>query len=280
MNVRINHLIAVLLADGSVDKKRNTVSFTEDKDLVQNFIQEFQEINNFKIDWKVDLQKNSMRARAYNKKLVTLLLEKVQTFRTRPFNVHPITSEKNVGGIEPKPVIPKTCFNNLREAREFIKYYASCDGGPEFSIYKRKSGQIQLHIGIKIGCKNSFLRRQILKLLKKFEIEGQERQDGIVIRSVEMIAKFNKMIGFLEASKVRRGERFKGFSKNNVVKLMLMCSLLTKMGNWINKNFTTLNELENFLVACLNLINKREKKKLLEFLKAKLNTEIEIDSIF
>jgi hypothetical protein len=270
-------LIAVLLADGSVDKKRNTVSFTEDKDLVERFIKEFQEINGLKINWKMDLQRNSLRARAYSKELVTLLLKEVSIFRTRPFNIHPISSEKRTE-TKPKPRIPKVCLTNLEVAREFLKYYISCDGGPEFSVYRRKSGQIQLHVGVKIGCKNSFLRKQLLELLKKFGIEGLEKQDGIIIRSAKSIAQFEKEIGFLEESKVRKGKRFKGFSKNNVVKLMLLCSLLTKQGNWINKNFTTLSELENFLLICLNLIKSREKGKLLEFLKTKTGMEININS--
>lgn|GEM_PF-5377503 len=269
-------MIAVLLADGSVDKKRNTVTFTEEKDLVKRLVKEFQEINGLQIDWKIDLQKNSMRARAYNKKLVTLLLTIVKTFRTRPFNVHPISSEKN-RETEPKPTIPEVCFRNLELAKEFLKYYASCDGGPEFSIYRRRSGQIQLHTGIKIGCKNSFLRKQLLKLLKKCGIEVQVKVDGIVIRSAENVTKFCKEIGFLEESKIRRGKRFKGFSKNDVVKLILLCSLLTKKGNWINKSFMTLNEIEKFLVVCLNLIKNRKKKELLKFLKTKLDMEIKVN---
>jgi hypothetical protein len=276
--MKVYKLIAVILADGSIDEKRNTVSFVEDPEVVKRLTIEFQQINGLVVQWKTDVQGNSLRARAYSKGLVRLLLKEVSMFRTRPFDVHPISKEIKTG--IPQPKIPDICFQSLDIAQQFLKYYASCDGGPEFSIYKRKNGKLQLHMGIKIGCKNQFLRKQLLELLKRIGVEGIEKQNGIVVRSIKSILRFKEKIGFLEESKVRRGRRFKGFHKNDVVKLMILCSLLTKEKKWINKSFASIEELEDFLLRCLKLIEKKEEKELINFLEKTIGVKTNVDSIF
>lgn len=277
--MRLNCLAAVILADGSIDKKRYTVSFTEGKELVERFVSEFKEINGLEVEWKTEPQINSVRARAYSKDLVNLLLGKVEVSRTRPFNKFPFNPQNRSSEI-PRPKIPKECFENIEEAREFLKCYTSCDGGPEFSIYRRSSGQLQITMGIKIGCKNPFLKRQIGELLEKLGINFREVNDGIEIRRGEDLKKFNDKIQFFEESKVRRSTRFNGFSKNEVIKLFLLCSFLSKIGNWINKNFKTAEELESFLKECIILIKQKDNQNLQGLLKIKLNKNIEIDPVF
>lgn len=279
MNVRINGLAAVILADGSIDKRRWTVSFTEGKELVERLTQEFKEINGIKVEWKTEPQINSFRARAYSKNLANALLEKISISRTRPFDKFPFNPENKSSEI-PQPKIPKECFEDLEEAREFLKCYVSCDGGPEFSVYRRNSGQLQIAMGIKIGCKNPFLKEQIGELLQKFKINFRKVPDGIEIRRGEDFKKFDDEIKFFEETKVRRSEKWKGFPKNGMIKLFLMCSLLTQIGNWINRNFNTTEELENFLKECLILIKGKDKQNLRELLKTKLKKEIDIDAIF
>ena len=46
--MRIIKLIAVILADGSVDKKRYTISFTEDERVVKRLVKEFNEFEDIK----------------------------------------------------------------------------------------------------------------------------------------------------------------------------------------------------------------------------------------
>ncbi len=279
MTTKIISLAAVLLADGSIDIKRNTVSFTEDEELVARFIKEFHEIDGIEIKWKTNPHRNSLRARAYNKKLVHLLLEKSPTYRTRSWRVHPTSKTKHKSG-GPKPTIPLECFQNREEARNFLRYYTSCDGGPQFSIYKRKNGYIQLDMGIKIGCKNSFLRKQLLRLLEIFSIQAEEKENGILIKSSRSILKFAKEIGFLEESKIRKSKRFNGFKKNDLIKLMLICSELTKRGNWINKNFKTISDLEKFLITLLNYIKTSQISQLNQFLTKRLGPKFQIDSLY
>jgi hypothetical protein len=277
--VRINCLAAVILADGSIDKKRYTVSFTEAKELVERLVQDFKKIDNLEVKWKVEPQGKSVRARAYSKVLTNLLLERIGISRTRPFNKFPFNPENKTSEI-PQPKIPRECFENLEEAREFLRYYASCDGGPEFSSYKRSSGQLQIDMGIKIGCTNPYLKEQLGRLLQKFKINFRKVADGIEISRAEDLSKFDKEIRFLEESKVRKSKRFDGFLKNDVIKLFLICSLLSKNGNWINKNFKSVKKLDNFLKETLILIKEKDKESLKKLLKIKLKKEINVDSLF
>lgn len=55
ITIRVYQLLAVILADGSVDfGARYTISFTEDPDLVNRFVKEFRNVENFQIEWKVE----------------------------------------------------------------------------------------------------------------------------------------------------------------------------------------------------------------------------------
>lgn len=276
MTVRTYNLIAVILADGSVDKKRYTVSFTEDEELVKSLIKEFKEIDGIKIDWKIEPQINSCRARAYSKKLVGQLLSFTESFRTRPYNVHPKDPIEYNNPEYPKVKIPDECFKNIENARGFLRHYVSCDGGPEFSVYVRRDRNlIQIHYGIKIGCKNPSLRKQLGKLFKFFQVRTRERDDGLVIENMKNILLFKRKIGFLETTKVRRGKFLRGFYKNDVIKLIILCGVLTQKGTWINKNFESTENLKTFLLNCIRLIKDNQTNNLLDLLFQRLGVNIE-----
>ena len=127
--MRIIKLIAVILADGSVDKKRYTISFTEDERVVKRLVKEFNEFEDIKLKWKLDKQINSYRARVYSKKLTNLLYTYSPSFRMRAYSKHPI-HPTNSNQDMPPTKIPKTCFSNKKSITEFLKYYITCDGGP------------------------------------------------------------------------------------------------------------------------------------------------------
>jgi hypothetical protein len=270
--MRIIKLIAVLLSDGSVDLKRYTVSFTEDKDVVMRLIEEFNEIGNIKLNWKVDKHVNSYRARVNSKKLVNLLTEFTPSFRMRAFNTHPRNPEKLEDSQFPPTKIPDECFSG-ENARQFLKYYATCDGGPEFSVYKRNDRDIiQLHMGIKIGCNNPKIKNQIHGIFRILDLNPIEKDTGFIIKNLTEIRRFHETIGFLEESKVRRGKLFKGFAKNDVVKMMILCGLLREKSNWFNKNFKSIEESNNFLIECIKRINN--KQELNSFVEGRLNISL------
>ncbi len=267
-------LIAVLLADGSIDKNRYTVSFTEDKDVVEKYTKNFSEINGIKLNWKLDAQENSMRARVYSKNLCEFLYQKISSFRTRPIGIHPTTLIQQPTIEEqqhPKITLPGFIINDKENALTFLQAFATCDGGPEFSVYERNGNILQLHMAIKIGCDNPSLRKQILDMLKSMEINSRERKDGITIKKLSEIRKFYEKIGFLNESKVRRGKLLKGFRKNDVVKLMLICGKLSEEGQWINRNFENKESFQGFLKDCMNtLVNSSEKDLPISGIQSKL----------
>lgn len=247
--MRITKLVAVLLSDGSIDEKRNTVSFTESKDIVEKLVREFQQINGLVINWKVDKQKNSYRARAYSKKLVNLLKKHLESFRTRPYNIHPKSTKKPKDKRYPNIKIPNEIIDDKEKLRNFLQYYCTCDGGPIVSVYKRSNrGLIQIDYGIKIGCKNPTLRYQLKRFLKVFNIKANEKPDGLEIGNLKGIKIFSKEIKFLEESKVRRGKLFNGFKKNDVLNLIIFCGNLSSKSFWINKNYKNIDDLKRFLL--------------------------------
>ena len=267
-------LIAVILSDGSVDLKRHTVSFVEDRKVVERLIQEFKVVNNIDLNWKVDMQKNSLRARVYSKKLVDYLLKFSPSFRTRMYNRHPINPTGRKDNQYPNTKIPQNFLMNTKKIKLFIRYFATCDGGPEFSVYERKDNTcIQLHVGIKIGCDNPIIKKQLYLMLKAIGINANIKKDGISIRKMSEIERFHKLIGFLDESFVRRGILFKGYAKNDVVKLMILCGNITKQKPiWITKNFLSLDEIKKFLLNCIKIINKQQELR--KFLNQKLNIKL------
>jgi len=53
---------------------------------------------------------------------------------------------------------------------------------------------------------------------------------------------------------VRRGKLFRGFPKNDVVSLMILCRKVSLKNQWIAGKFGRSEELEAFLRACINAI--------------------------
>jgi hypothetical protein len=172
--------------------------------------------------------------------------------RTRKFETYPKSARKETG--YPRIKLPREIFEDQKTGRDFLRYYSTCDGGPEFSVYKRANGWIQIHIGIKIGCTNPYLRQELKSLFQSNDISTYEAPDGLDISSLQGIEKFSQSIGFLKESKVRRGKLIRGFPKNDVVSLMILCRKVSLKNQWITSKFGRSEELETFLRACINAI--------------------------
>lgn len=260
---KVFKLIGVLLADGSIDYKRYTISFTENKELVEDLCNEFRDINGIKLKWIIEPQINSYRARAYSKELRDFLLKFSPTFRTRPYNVHPISNST----IILSPTIPKECFSSKKFAKEFLIGFISCDGGPELSVYRRRDKNcLQLHTGVKIGCKNEIIRKQLAELLKQFDINPIKRSDGLQIKNTVNLKNFKNDIGFAKTAKVKKSKIFNDFYKNDILFLIVLCNNLSKKGYWINTNFKDEDELEKFLLQCCKMIESKKFAKLYDFI--------------
>ena len=246
-------MLAVVLADGSVDfGTRYTVTFTEDPAVVERLVKEFSHVDNLHIKWTIDKLHNSARARAYGKPLTEMFRSMVGTTRTRKFETYPRSTREGTG--YPTIKLPREIFEDKKAAGEFLRYYATCDGGPEFSVYNRANRWIQIHMGIKIGCTNPYLRQELKSLFQLNGISTHEALDGLNISSLQGIEKFSQSVRFLEESRVRRGKLFRGFPKNDVVSLMILCRRVSLKNQWINRRFGRSEELEAFLRACINAI--------------------------
>ncbi len=267
-------MLAVILADGSVDfGLRYTTTFTEQPEVVIRLVREFKSIDGLKITWKTDRLHNSLRARAYGKDLTDMIGRLVRTTRTRKFETYPKSPTGKIG--YPRIRLPRPIFENEKLASEFLKYYSTCDGGPEFQVYRRTSGPIQLGTGIQIGCFNPHLRKQLKTLFNGLGIQLSERKEGLTIKSLEAMEKFRQSIGFLEESKVRRGKLFRGFPKNDVVDFMIICRRISMKRQWINPNFSKTEPLEGFLQECLRSIrDARRFKELFLRIGVDLNSEL------
>ncbi len=116
--------------------------------------------------------------------------------------------------------------------------------------------------------------KQLKTLFNTLGVEASERKDGLAIISLEAIEKFRQSIGFLEESKVRRGKLFRGFAKNDVVDLMIICRRISKRRQWINRNFNQVEPLERFLQEILRSIrDTRRIRKLFLSIGVDLNSE-------
>ncbi len=270
----LSNLLAVILADGSVDfGARYTVTFTEDPEVVNRLVKEFNHINNITINWTVSPLVNSLRARAYGRSITELFRGLVETTRTRKFETHPRSSAGRTG--YPKIRLPDRIRTNPEIAAGFLKYYSTCDGGPEFNVYMNNRGLIQINSHIKVGCQNPYLREELKALFLLNNIRVSERPDGLTISSLQDFQNFKNRIGFLDESKVRRGKLFRGYRKNDVIELMILCRLVSERREWINRNFKQVQELEQFLLSCIKSIKHRRR---LVLLFSRIGIELEFKS--
>ncbi len=266
-------MLAVILADGSVDfGPRYTTTFTEQPEVVRRLVTEFGSIDGLKIAWKIDRLHNSLRARAYGKDLTDLIGHLMRTTRTRKFETYPRSPTGKIG--YPRTKLPRPIFQHKKLASEFLRYYSTCDGGPEFQVYRRTSGPIQLGTGIKIGCFNPHLRKQLSALFNGLGVQVSVRKDGLAITSLNAMEKFRQSIGFLGESRVRRGKLSRGFPKNDVVDMMIVCRRISKKKQWMNRNFSQVEPFESFLQECLRSIrDARRFRELFLDIGVDLNSE-------
>ena len=278
METKLAALRGVLLSDGSIDPKRYTVTFTEDECAVLDLIKDFRTINGIKLKWKTDKHKNSLRARVYSKKLTEFLLSLSPSYRTRKCNTHPRSAFWKTS--MPPTKIPAFIYKNKAAAKIFIRCYISCDGCPQINFYTRHSktryGTIQIQPLLKIGCDNSDMRQQLVRLLKILSIKGYNKKGCVAIQNHANIKSFYKTIGFLDKSRNRKGKNFKGFSKNNILKLLVLCIMLSEKYLWINKNFHDKKSLLIFFRKCLLFLQHQNYKDLNKFVKKSTGFGIDI----
>ena len=240
----MHRLIAVLLSDGNVDPRRNSIGFTENKALVKRLVKDFEIVEGIPLIWATVKHHNSLKARTYNKALTNRLFEVCNTFRTRPCHTHPQCSDGKTcklciadsGDKYPIIELDENIISTPRKKREFLKYFYSCDGGVSISAYRRKdNGKLQSSLEVKVGSTNPQIKRILSRILRSLGFSDLiMKQDGISLKTYDSFVKFRDNISFLKEASVKRGN-FIGRTKNEMLDLAIKCKELSMEGYWINR---------------------------------------------
>jgi hypothetical protein len=134
------------------------------------------------------------------------------------------------------------------QKKEFLKYFASCDGGVSISVSQRNDNNcLQVYISIKIGSTNPQLKALLKQMLEDLGFtKVLSHRSGLYLKNLEVFIKYQREIGFLPEARVKRGN-FQGFTKNEMLNLGAKCKNLSTNGYWINKLRTKEKVLEYIL---------------------------------
>ncbi len=239
----MHRFVAVLLSDGHVNPRRYSIGFTENTTLVKRLIKDFEIVDGVPLIWVTDKHHNSLRARTYNKALVTKLYDVCNTFRTRPCYQHPSCNDgksckiciADSGNKYPTIDLNNNIISTPKQKREFLKYFYSCDGGVSISAYRRKDNRkLQLSLEVKVGSTNPEIKRIVSSILGHLGFRDiLHKQDGISFKTYESFVKFRNEISFLKEARVKRGN-FQGITKNEMLDLAIKCKEFSREGYWIN----------------------------------------------
>jgi predicted transcriptional regulator len=234
-------IVSALLSDGSVSG--NEIKFiTVDEALNKYIWEKFERIFRRKVNEKY----GSFRGR-----LETEFLRLFSpTYRTVPFRVN----GKIISW--PKPKIPDFIMNgDINKKFEFIKVYASCDGGVIIDLVWRKNTKLfYLQPSISIACKNPYLKQQLVALLKGLNFNPYQNDEHIVLTGDD-IPKFSS-IGFVNDNIVVHSSFWNGVKKNKLLGLAL---IIQKFGSDIipfklRQDKNKLKEIKEFLKSLLEKI--------------------------
>lgn len=231
-------LSAFLLTDGGISSKgKNWLIYFRNKD--QKIIQKFQESLKGLIGKSGYVSKRKDGTdfiRTVNNNLAKELFRLSPSYRTKACNIFPkcqhlrgkmsnctLFGTIKVGDLEyPKARIPKEVFESQKLAKEFLKIYASCDGGVSVVPAKNKYGSMFLVRKVLISVKHPILNSQITELLRLLGYEPSKFSDQIRLAKRDDLEKFRNEIGFIKGCKVTDDSKFlSGLEKNVVLNMIL-----------------------------------------------------------
>lgn len=231
-------LSAFLLTDGGVSSKgKNWLVYFRNKDgnLIEKFQQTLKEITG-RFGYVSKRTDGTDFIRIVNSELARNLFLLSPAYRTKACNIFPkcqhlsgkmssclLFGTIKVDGIEyPKAQIPKNVFESENLAGEFLKIYASCDGGISVVPAKNKRGSWFLVRKVFISVKHPTLNNELTKLLIKMGYRPSQFRDQIRLTQRDDIEKFQREIGFIEGLKISNDSKFLcGLEKNTVLKMVV-----------------------------------------------------------
>lgn len=164
------------------------------------------------------------------------LFELSPSYRTKACDVYPICRHLKgkrsscklfgtikINGVEyPKAQVPNSVFKSMKLAKDFLRIYATCDGGISIVPAKNNKGSWFLVRKIFISVKHPFLGNQLVGLLKNLGFSPLQYSDQIRIVKKDDIQKFYKEIGFIKGAKISGDSKFlNGLEKNYVLNLAI-----------------------------------------------------------
>lgn len=230
-------LSAFLLTDGGISSKGDKwlIYFRNKDDFILEEFNKILKVENNKI-WTSKRNDGTTFIRVVDNKLANKLFELSPSFRTKACNTFPICqhltgklSRCNIVGtvyvnnIEyPKVQLPSILFMSKRLACNFLKIYASCDGGVSVSLTKNKKKSYFLVRKVLISVKHPVLSDQITRLLKHLDFQPSQYKDQIRLVKKKDIIRFHKQVGFINGCKVSNDSKyFCGIEKNQLLNMVI-----------------------------------------------------------
>jgi len=240
MGIRQDVLLAgFLLSDGGITargKESWTIYFrNKDKSVIEEFQKTLIEACG-KRGYITKRSDETLFIRLHSTKLANRLFSFSKSYRTKACNTFPVCRHlrgkrssckiygtQKIDGIEyPKAEIPKQVFKNKKLAREFLKIYASCDGGISVVPARNKRGSLFLVRKVLISVKHPIMSEQLTKLLLNLGFSPVRYKDQIRLIKREDIQKFKEEIGFIKDAKVSNNSKYlSGYEKNKILDMVI-----------------------------------------------------------
>jgi len=225
-------LHAYTLSDGSLNRDREgcwRLIFTnKDYSLLSDFKETIRSLGYNYYEQKCS---RALQVVVRSRKLAEELFSLSPSYRTRPCSDSPRCPRLANSGLgsctycEPLQYMGKlyppawiTNMSNKQLVREFLKVYASCEGGVKLDILSEKPLKIRRQVFI--ATANPFLSRQLIYLLWTLGISAREESPSIIISHRANLQRFQEMVGFIPNCRVMKG-KWRGLTKNELLTLTL-----------------------------------------------------------
>ena len=238
-------LSAFLLTDGGISSKgKNWLIYFKNKD--GEIIKQFQKILKQtigKIGYLSNRPDGTKYIRIVDNKLAESLFCLSPSYRTKACGTFPKCQHLRqkmssclrfgtirVNGTEyPKARIPPQVFGSEKLAKDFLKIYASCDGGVSAVPAKNKHGSLFLVRKVLISVKHPTLNDQLTRLFKKLGFNPYQLKDQIRLTKRTDIEKFKNQIAFIEKSKISDHSKYlSSIDKNSFLGMVTYSYVNTK----------------------------------------------------
>lgn len=231
-------LSSYLLSDGGISAKGKeswTIYFrNKDKTVIQEFQKQLRECTG-REGYTTKRKDGSIFVKIHSKKLGTKLFQLSGSYRTKPCTRHPICQHLkgkrsshreptiNFDGVGYPPAnLPKEIFKDTKLARNFLRIYATCDGGVSVVPAKNSKGSQFLVRRVFIAVEHPILKKELVEVLKILRYSPLEYKGQIRLTKKEDILKFSKEIAFIKNARISKDSKYlNGHTKNKILNMIV-----------------------------------------------------------